>query len=124
MLAGKSVYFDVAGFYNHYGDLLSEDITGPPTVATTPAPTHIIFPVGFGNGLVGTTKGFEIAPEWRPLPTWRLRGSYSYLQMDIKKGTDSLDGGTASTVEGSSPKHRLSLQSDLVPILQRSSAST
>jgi len=33
--------------------------------------------------------------------------------MDIKKGTNSLDAGTASTVEGSSPKHRLSLQSDL-----------
>ena len=113
LLAGKSLYFDVAAFYNHYGDLLSEDIIGPPAVATNPAPTHIIFPAGFGNGLVGTTKGIEFAPEWRPLATWRLRGSYSYLQMDIKKGTDSLDAGTASTVNGSSPKHRLSLQSDL-----------
>ncbi len=92
-LVGKSLYFDVAAFYNHYGDLLSEDIIGPPAVETTPAPAHIIFPADLGNGLVGTTKGFEFAPEWRPLATWRLRGSYSYLQMDIKKGTGSLGCG-------------------------------
>ncbi len=113
LLARKSLYLDVAAFYNHYGDLLSEDIIGSPTVVTNPAPTHIALTADFGNGLVGTTKGIELAPEWRPLPTWRLRGSYSYLQMDIKKGTDSLDAGTAPVVDGSSPKHRLSLQSDL-----------
>ena len=113
LLARKAFYFDVAAFYNHYGDLLSEDITGPPAVATNPAPIHIIFPARLGNGLVGTTKGFEFAPEWRPMTTWRLRGSYSYLQMNIKKGTNSLDAGTSPTIEGSSPKHRLSLQSDI-----------
>jgi iron complex outermembrane receptor protein len=111
ILLRKTVYFDVAGFYNHYGDLFSEDITGAPFLETSPGPAHILIPADFGNGLVGTTKGIEFAPEWRPVPYWRLRGSYSYLQMDIRKGTGSLDVGSAPSIEGSSPKHEVALQS-------------
>ena len=109
----KTMYVDLAAFYNHNGDLFSEDITGAPFVETTPGPPHILIPARFGNGLVGTTKGFEFAPEWRPVPYWRLRASYSYLQMDIKRGTGSLDVGTAPSVNGSSPKHQVTLESGL-----------
>jgi iron complex outermembrane receptor protein len=110
LLLQKSLYFDVAAFHNHYGDLLSEDITGGPSVETNPAPV-IIFPAAFGNGLVGTTKGIEFAPEWRPLPFWRLRASYSYLQMDITKSANSQDALVPSSIVGSSPKHQVALQS-------------
>jgi len=113
LLLDKTVYFDLAAFYNHYGDLFSEDITGAPYVETNPAPTHILLPADFGNGLMGTTKGVEFAPEWRPVPSWRLRASYSYLQMDIKKSPGSLDIGTAPFVNGSSPKHQLALLSGI-----------
>jgi iron complex outermembrane receptor protein len=112
-LLRKSLYFDIAAFYNHYGDLLSEDITGPPVVETNPGPPHILLPAELGNGLVGTTKGVEFAPEWRPLPFWRLRASYSYLQMDITKPANSQDAETPSTIVGSSPKHQIALQSGL-----------
>jgi iron complex outermembrane receptor protein len=81
----RKVYVDVAGFYNHYSDLFSEDITGPISIQTTPSPPYYLLPLDFGNGLLGTTKGFEIAPEWRPLNTWRLGASYSYLQMDLRQ---------------------------------------
>ena len=37
-LLGKKVYFDVAGFYNHYHDLFDEEITGASFVETKPAP--------------------------------------------------------------------------------------
>jgi iron complex outermembrane receptor protein len=111
LLLDKTVYFDLAAFYNHYGDLFSEDVTGAPYVEANPAPTHILLPAEFGNGLMGTTKGVEFAPEWRPLPYWRLRASYSYLQMDIKKAPGSLDIGTAPFVNGSSPKNQLALLS-------------
>src|SRR5579862_389953 len=112
-LIRKMLYFDLAAFYNHNGDLFSEDIIGAPFLETNPGPPHILIPAHFGNGLVGTTKGFEVAPEWRPLPFWRLRASYSYLQMDIKKATGSLDVGTAPFFEGSSPKHEVMLQSGI-----------
>ena len=105
------MYVDIAGFYNHYSDLFSEDITGAPFIEDIPAPTHILLPAEFGNGLLGTTKGVEIAPEWRPIHFWRLRASYSYLQMDIKKSPNSLDVGSAPGINGSSPKHEVMVQS-------------
>ncbi len=113
LLLRKSLYFDVAAFYNHYGDLFSEDVAGGIYLETNPGPPHYLLPANFGNGLYGTTKGIEFAPEWRPLPYWRLRGTYSYLQMDVKKGTNSTDIGTAPIVNGSSPKHQVALQSDV-----------
>ncbi|HZW80245.1 MAG TPA: TonB-dependent receptor [Candidatus Deferrimicrobiaceae bacterium] len=110
-LIGKNLYVDVAAFYNHYGDLFSEDVTGGPFLETIPGPPHILIPAEFGNGLVGTTKGGEIAPAWKVTDWWRLQASYSYLQMDLKKGTGSMDIGTAPIVEKSSPKHEVMIQS-------------
>jgi iron complex outermembrane receptor protein len=110
-LLHERLFVDVAGFYNHYGNLFSEDITGPFFIETNPAPTHHLLPAEFGNGLVGTTTGGEIAPEWQVTDSWRLRGSYSFLEMHIKKGTNSFDVGSAPSIVGSSPQHQLSLQS-------------
>jgi len=112
LLAAK-VYFAIATFFNHYGDLFSEDVTGPPFLETNPAPTHILLPAQFGNGLVGTTKGVEIAPEWRPVNYWRLVATYSFLQMNIQKATNSEDLGSGPVVAGSSPRHQATLQSNL-----------
>jgi iron complex outermembrane recepter protein len=112
-LVAKKVYIDIAGFFNHYSDLFSEDITGPIFIETDPAPTHILLPAEFGNGLLGSTEGFEIAPEWKVTRFWRLRGSYSFLEMHLKKGPNSLDVGTAPSIEGSSPQHQATIQSDL-----------
>ena len=110
-LVRKTVFLDLALFFNHYGDLFSEDITGGPFVETDPAPTHILLPAEFGNGLRGTTRGFEFAPEWRPKPFWRLRASYSFLQMEIEKAHNSQDVGSAPVIEGSSPRHQVIAQS-------------
>ena len=110
-LVGRNVYLDVTGFYNQYYDLFSEDITGTPFVENTPAPQHELLPADFGNGLMGTTVGGEIAPEWRPTKFWRLRGSYSFLHMAIKKGPNSLDVEPPSQVSGASPQHQVLVQS-------------
>ena len=112
-LVGKNLYFDVAAFYNHHSDLFSEDITGPAFVENDPPPTHLLLPAEFGNGLLGTTKGIEIAPEWKPFSFWRLGASYSFLQMDLRKSPNSLDVGTAPIIEGSSPRHQVTAQSAL-----------
>lgn len=113
LLLRKTLYFDIATFFNHYSDLFSEDVTGALFVETDPGPPHILLPADFGNGLYGTTKGVEFAPEWRPLPFWRLRASYSYLQMGVKEAPHTMDIGTAPSVNGSSPKHQMALQSGL-----------
>lgn len=109
----ENVYVDIDAFYNHYGDLFSEDLVGAPFLENSPAPPHYLLPAQFGNGLVSTTRGLEIAPEWKPVPFWRLRASYSFLQMELRKGTNSLDVGTAAPTEGSSPRHEATLTSAL-----------
>ena len=111
-LMGKQFYFDLAAFYNHYGDLFSEDIVGAPYLENTPPPPHLLLPAQFANGLLGNTRGIELAPEWRPKDFWRLALSYSFLQMELNKSPGSLDVGTASIIEGSSPRHQVTAQSD------------
>lgn len=110
-LVGKNFYLDLASFYNQYYDLFSEEITGAPFVETSPAPTHLLLPAQFRNGLLGATEGGEIAPEWRPAGFWRLRGSYSFLHMALRKSATSQDVGTARGIDGSSPQHQVLLQS-------------
>ncbi|HEX3684505.1 MAG TPA: TonB-dependent receptor [Bryobacteraceae bacterium] len=105
--------FGISTFYNHYHGLFSEDIIGEPYLETTPAPIHYLLPAQFRNGLLGTTKGFEIVPEWRPKDFWRLRGSYSFLNMDLMKAPHSGDVGTAPGIEGSSPKNEGIVESAL-----------
>lgn len=110
-LVGPNLYLSLSTFYNHYSSLFSEDITGAPFLETNPAPTHILLPAQFGNGLWGETSGGEIAPEWQVTDSWRLRGSYSFLEMHLKKTPNSLDIGSAPGIVGSSPRHQVLVQS-------------
>jgi iron complex outermembrane receptor protein len=118
-LIHKNLYLDLAGFFNQYDHLFSEEITGVPFLEDTPppvgdnivAPPHLLLPAQFGNSLMGTTTGGEIAPEWRPASFWRLRGSYSFLVMHIEKAPNSLDIGSGPGIQGSSPQHQVSAQS-------------
>jgi iron complex outermembrane receptor protein len=105
-LAGRHFYLDLASFYNHYGDLFSEDLLGPPVIENSPAPTHLLLPLQFGNGLVASTTGGEVTPDWQPETWWRLGGSFSFLDMHVKKGTNSKDIGSAKVVQGSSPEYQ------------------
>jgi iron complex outermembrane receptor protein len=118
-LIRKNLYLDLAGFFNQYDHLFSEEITGAPFLEDTPppaidnivAPPHLLLPAQFGNSLMGTTTGGEIAPEWRPASFWRLRGSYSFLVMHIERAPNSLDIGSAPGIQGSSPQHQVYMQS-------------
>lgn len=116
-LLGKSFYVDLAGFFNQYHDLFSEDLTGGFGMETTPPPseippsTHLLLPAEFGNGLMGTTTGGEFAPEWKPTSFWALKGSYSFLHMVLKKEPGSQDVGTGPIIAGSSPQHQVLAQS-------------
>ncbi len=112
-LLGKTLYVDLTGFYNHYHDLFSEDITGGFYLEDSPAPAHLLLPAQFRNDLYGITKGAEIAPEWRPASFWRLRGSYSYLHMALGTSDDPDNVPTAAGIAGSSPQHEATVQSAL-----------
>jgi iron complex outermembrane receptor protein len=82
---------------------------GPPP----PTGSYNLIQAQFGNGLRGNTEGVEIAPEWQPLKFWRLRGSYSFLHMDLGKNPNPLVLATPSMIVGSSPQHEVMMQSYL-----------
>lgn len=109
-LVRSNVHVDVAVFYNDYSHLLSAE-PGAPFSETTPPPAHVVLPFFIRNGLLGTTSGIEIAPEWSPESWWRLKSSYAYLNMDLQRRTGSLDPGTAASTEGSSPRHQVMAES-------------
>lgn len=104
-LFGEKWLVDIASFYNHYHDLLDEEFAGPTFLEENPPPEHFLLPAQFRNGLRGYTKGVEIAPEWRPARFWRLRGSYSFLHMNLGNSPRSGDVGTIPGIVGSSPQH-------------------
>ena len=111
-LFGKDVLVDFAGFLNHYHDLFDEEVISDSfSLSDAPPPLHLLLPAQFRNGLLGHTTGFEIAPEWRPAKFWRLRGSYSYLDLVLQKSPSSGDIGTIPGIEGGSPKHQILAQS-------------
>jgi iron complex outermembrane receptor protein len=117
-LAGKNFFIDFAGFWNNYHNLFSQDLAGPIGLETTlpfpenPAPPpHLLIPAQFRNDLYGITTGGEISPEWRPTDFWRLRGSYSFLNMNLSKIPGTALGATPASVVGSSPRHQVEAQS-------------
>ncbi|TMP97148.1 MAG: hypothetical protein E6L09_13800 [Verrucomicrobia bacterium] len=111
-LLRSKFYLDIAAFYNNYDQLLSIE-PGTPFSETSPPPLHVVVPFLFRNGLFGNTSGFEIAPDWTPTSWWRLRGSYSYLHMDLNKRAASQDVSTVNSTQGSSPHHQIMFRSSV-----------
>jgi len=103
-------YVDVALFYNDYNDLYSFQV-GKFFLETSPSPAHVILPLLTSNGIKGTTKGFELSPDWKPVKRWELRASYSYLDMKLENKPGSNDPTSVSGYEGSSPRHQVVIQS-------------
>jgi iron complex outermembrane receptor protein len=95
---------DVAVFHNAYKSLLSAEPMAPYVEATSSS-MHIVAPVIADNRMSGGTRGVELFADWKVLPSWKVTGSYSYLNMNIKKDADSRDQTTADPA-GVSPRHQ------------------
>ena len=109
-LVRPNLFLDIAGYYNDYTHLQSIE-QGTPFIESSPSPSHLVLPFMFRNGLMGKTGGFEIASDWTLIRWWRLKGSYSYLHMDLSKTSTSGDVSTGSSTEGLSPHHQMLVQS-------------
>ncbi len=110
-----SFSIDVATFYNHYKNLESLE-PGAPYSAYDPvtgSQIYTVYPYLNDNGLEGNTKGFEIAPSWKPASWWKVQGSWSYLDMGLRTIPGSLDTTTVATEDNASPRHQFGLQSYL-----------
>lgn len=85
---------DMAAFYNDYDELISLG-----------APTASPLDVTFSNDTTGEAYGVELAVWWDVAPSWRLSGSYSFLEVDLD--------GVAESDEETAPRHQANLHSYL-----------
>jgi iron complex outermembrane recepter protein len=100
---------DLAAFYNSYRKL-SIFRSGAPVPEATPAPLHLALPLTLGNFGRAQTCGVELAADYKMLPWWRWRGTYTWLRI-LRTETDP--GAAFTNVKGESPKHQVSLRSSL-----------
>jgi len=104
------VYVDISLFHNRYDNLIDfESLTL--SVESTPPPPHLLVTVPWGNGIAGTTTGGEIAPHWKAAHWLEFKGSYSYLNMNLKAKPGAVDTTTVAQDIGSSPNHQAVFQS-------------
>ena len=106
-LLAHHLYVDASSFYNHYHDLFSEDMTGQPFVETS-ARIHTPFAAGaVPQWTSGNYQGRGNRTGVATFDSWRLRGSYSYLHMNVDPAPGSGDVGTAPGIRTSSPQHQV-----------------
>lgn len=102
--------FDATTFLNFYGNLRTVEPTAPVFVPGVP-PIFFIQQT-LGNLMYGETWGFELASTWDVTDFWKLRGSYSFLDMQMHLLGSSQDT-TTEAIEGQSPQSTISMRSFL-----------
>lgn len=95
---------DLAAYGSRYDDLRSTRF-GAPEIATRPVP-HLVVPLDFTNDESARVRGFEAAADWRPLPAWRVQGSYTYTKLTKDTPAERL----AYPIERDTPTHQGSLR--------------
>lgn len=84
---------DISAFYNHYDNIITPSRTGVSPV--------VVF---YDNAGRADVFGVEISSTVQASDRWRLHGSYSWLNMDLRGGDES--------AEHSSPENTVNLRSE------------
>ena len=109
-LLWKKIYVDVAAFHNQYDNI--ESYGGPAplfTFPTTPYP-YTQINIQFANGLRGVSDGLEIAPDWKPVSWFEMRGNFSHVHVALHSKVGYDQASYATGIEGSSPHREASVQ--------------
>lgn len=103
---------DVAGFYNRYRNLGTQD-PGIPSFEADPAPPHLLIPLRFGNSMSGDTYGLEVAARWQVTDKWRLSPAYTWFKARARLDPGSGDTTSQAVMEGGNPSHQVQILSRL-----------
>ena len=104
----EKLFFDVAAFANIYRDGHSFEVEAP---FVNPA-GFVELPIVSRNRLDGETYGVEVAATWDATDWWRLNGSFTWFQMDLRKDPISTDQNVEG-FEGNDPEFQWSLRSHI-----------
>jgi iron complex outermembrane recepter protein len=107
-LLAKKLYVDLAVFENEYNHLYGY---GPGTVLLENNPARVVLQLPLANALQGDTVGFEVAPDWKPVSWWELKGSYAFLHLHTYDRPGFTDKLNTVSDNGSSPHHQVVAQS-------------
>ena len=107
-LLRPTVYLDVAAFRNRHENLVDVGVLRPEQ-RTTEGLDYRALVVPWANAIDGYTRGVEIAPEWQPHDRFRLRGSYSYLDVSLTRRRPGNLTFSLPILEGA-PRHHVVLQ--------------
>lgn len=101
--------FDLSLYYNEYEQL--RDIGA---LSLEPAANYFILNTYVYNSVSGTTKGAELALDWRPNEQWRWQLSYNHMRINLSSSLPAdlaINPGFDAGYENSSPSNQLSLSS-------------
>ncbi len=102
---------DWTGFYNEY-DRLWGAVTLPVELKVSPdSQPYLLIPATVDNAMSGETYGTEVLATWQPVDWWRLRVSYTLLQMNLR--TQGPVRSVSEESVGASPQHQAFLASEI-----------
>ncbi len=110
--ASSRVSLDLAAFYNRYRNLVGTRMSSFPEPDYRSQPFRLVLPVYRVNGHRAETRGLEVAASWDAHKHWRLRASYSRLDVKAHLGAGGVDVGAAN-LETINPKHHGQIHSFL-----------
>ncbi len=109
----EEISFDLATFANWYDDLRTIELQWP-RLRLSSLPVHLELPFHSDNNAEARTLGVEASFDWHYKPWGRLRGAYSYLDIDLRLHPETIDIITAAS-ERDTPRHQAWLWSSFSP---------
>ena len=82
-----------------------------PFFESDPVPNLLVHPIVLANTLTGTRQGVEVSPNWRVTRRWTVSPGYSFLNMNLRTASASLDTVIMANTEGPNPDHQAQLRS-------------
>jgi iron complex outermembrane receptor protein len=84
--------WDIATFYNVYGNLIGTVPGQQVFPEWNPPPFHLVLPLYYVNGPSGDTYGVELSGNYAISKTWRLYAQYSVFEMQLSASDVSVNG--------------------------------
>lgn len=108
-LVNSQFYVDIAAFHNKYNDL--EDYGNiSVSLEPTPPPYSVLVSLPFANGIMGSSDGGEISPDWKATRWMEMRMTYSYVTLDLLDKSTHTKTSYVSSYEGESPHNETTAQ--------------